>query len=200
LLVFIAVFSVTVLTLSVLLPGIDALRGMRITATSSKALHYQKGEDSPDTRQAFIAAHAPQPRRRWNLIAWVVDFKRRIALERLEKSGRPPVPGEDTLDRAPYLREFPDYYEIRLDLTGIYLDSVDYRLDRKNIIISGVWSLEDKAGKADGQKASRRSGPFFKILEVPPNADGYNLYIEQEGNELVAIMPKIYRDRLGHSR
>jgi hypothetical protein len=187
------VFSATVLALSVLLPEMGALRGRHITTTSSKALNYQKNAKSPDTRQAFIAAHAPQPRRRWNLIAWVVDLKRKMALERSEKSGRSPAPVEDTLERSPYLREFPDYYEIRLDLTGIYLDSVDYRFGRKNIIISGVWSLEDKAGKADEQKAPRRSGPFFKTVGIPLNADGYNLYIEQEGNELVATMPKIYR-------
>ena len=118
-----------------------------------------------------------------------------MAAERFEKASRPVAPQEDTLDRDPYIKELSDHYEIRLDLTGIYLDRVDYRLGSKNITISGTWSLEKKNEKVAGSSAPVRPGPFFKIVKVPSNADGNHLYIEQEGNELVAIMPKIYRKK-----
>ncbi len=88
------------------------------------------------------------------------------------------------------IRETPDGYEIRFDMTGLDKDKIDITFDEHSLTLKGERSRRDLRKAPGGVFQSESFGAFVKTIPLPVDADTGRVKTEKQGEVLIIHMPK----------
>ena len=90
------------------------------------------------------------------------------------------------------ISEYPDRFELTVDLPGVNLDSVDLSLANGALTIGGDRNPLKTVGEEDPirHRVERREGKFYRQFILPETVDAENVKAKGENGVLYITIPK----------
>lgn len=93
------------------------------------------------------------------------------------------------------VREYPDRFQLLLDIPGVEPRDVEITLDSGVLTVSGTRNEEKAAGASETaqpqqQRIERRLGRFHRRFILPDTADGENVKASGKNGVLEIVIPK----------